>query len=222
MDHPLYRFFFLALVLISVIWILVRKEKFPILPLLGIIIGKLGFLVPAYINGDAEIWELWVLAVGTICLLFEFLSLPGVGFVGLAGAFLFVGGAVIVQLPNRGYAFDMVGLDQWSASITVIGALIVFSGAAVIGFNEQIASSPYLKRFSQTHTLSSRDGVQAHQLQDLIGKEGIALTVLRPSGKIQIDNKTYDGLSTGTWIEKGQPIIVVGKSGGMYTVEGLT
>ena len=46
-------------------------------------------------------------------------------------------------------------------------------------------------------------------LSSLIGKEGIAYTVLRPSGKIQIGKEIYDGISEFGFIEKGEPIKVI-------------
>ncbi len=44
--------------------------------------------------------------------------------------------------------------------------------------------------------------------QKLIGKTGTALTVLRPSGKVTIDNENYDATSAVGFIEKDTPVIV--------------
>jgi len=43
----------------------------------------------------------------------------------------------------------------------------------------------------------------------MLGKEGIAKTILRPAGKILIDNETYDATSESGFIEKGEKIMVV-------------
>jgi membrane-bound serine protease (ClpP class) len=94
----------------------------------------------------------------------------------------------------------------------------VLSLAALLVLNKYIASSSFLKPFSQSHTLTNQKGYEAHHNQDLVSKEGLAFTVLRPSGKILIDGQYYDGLSIGEWIPKGEPIKVVGISGGIYTV----
>ena len=42
----------------------------------------------------------------------------------------------------------------------------------------------------------------------LIGQKGIASTILRPSGKIKIDNHYYDALAKFGYIEKGEIIQV--------------
>jgi membrane-bound serine protease (ClpP class) len=46
-------------------------------------------------------------------------------------------------------------------------------------------------------------------LQKLVGKEGLAETVLRPSGKVRIEGVTYDAHSEGAWIEHGSRIRVL-------------
>jgi membrane-bound serine protease (ClpP class) len=42
----------------------------------------------------------------------------------------------------------------------------------------------------------------------MMGKEGIAKTVLRPAGKIQIDDETYDATAETGFIDKGAKIRV--------------
>ena len=49
--------------------------------------------------------------------------------------------------------------------------------------------------------------VSSPNLTQLIGKEGTAATVLRPSGKVSIEGELYDGVSESGFIET--PIKVV-------------
>ena len=42
----------------------------------------------------------------------------------------------------------------------------------------------------------------------LKGKKGIAKTVLRPAGKVVIDNETYDVVAETGFIDKDDPVIV--------------
>ncbi len=42
-----------------------------------------------------------------------------------------------------------------------------------------------------------------------IGREGIAVTPLRPSGKIEIDSEQFDAVSTRGFIEEGTPVKVI-------------
>jgi membrane-bound ClpP family serine protease len=170
--HPLLRLLYLGISIGCFFWLIsLRSEKnaFPFLAILGIVIGQACFLVPAYCYGDAELLELWVLAIGIVCCLAE-LIIPGIGFFGIAGGSLFFGGAILVQVPNQGFDFSMVVSDQWASSISFIGAILVLSLAALLVLNKYIASSSFLKPFSQSHTLTNQKGYEAHHNQDLVSK----------------------------------------------------
>jgi len=43
----------------------------------------------------------------------------------------------------------------------------------------------------------------------LIGKKGVAATILRPAGKVEIENEIYDARSEIGYIDRGDPIIVI-------------
>jgi membrane-bound serine protease (ClpP class) len=45
------------------------------------------------------------------------------------------------------------------------------------------------------------------------GKRGIAHTILRPSGKIMIDDQIYDAFTRGEYVEQGQEIEVISSEG---------
>lgn len=52
--------------------------------------------------------------------------------------------------------------------------------------------------------------IGVEQIQEtLIGKEGIAHTVLRPSGKVSVENKIYDAKSEYGFVNKGTKIKVI-------------
>ena len=62
-------------------------------------------------------------------------------------------------------------------------------------------------------------GVESKQ-KELIGKIGIAFTDLRPSGKVEIDDETYDAKSEIGFIEKGQKVKVIDyRSGQIYVMK---
>ena len=48
----------------------------------------------------------------------------------------------------------------------------------------------------------------AVERKDLIGKTGIALTPLRPSGTVQVDGERIDVVSAGEFIAKDQKVVV--------------
>ena len=42
----------------------------------------------------------------------------------------------------------------------------------------------------------------------MIGKNGMTTTVLRPSGRIDIEGQIYQAMSTGDYIESGEKVMV--------------
>ena len=59
-----------------------------------------------------------------------------------------------------------------------------------------------------------------NQKKELIGKEGIADTMLRPSGNVRIDNELYDAKASYGFIEKGTKIKVIGfESNQLYVIK---
>jgi membrane-bound serine protease (ClpP class) len=93
----------------------------------------------------------------------------------------------------------------------VILPLLVFAGLKLI------ARSPVTLR----RTLSSKEGVtsQSPDMERLLGREGVAITDLRPSGKALIAGKKVDVASRGDYIQKGEHIAVVLVSGNQVIVE---
>jgi len=62
-------------------------------------------------------------------------------------------------------------------------------------------------------------GVETEQ-QELIGEVGVAHTVLRPSGRVMIQDKLYDAMSEYGFIDKGEAIRVKRyETGQVYVVK---
>lgn len=58
------------------------------------------------------------------------------------------------------------------------------------------------------------------ELQEYIGKEGLAATILRPSGKITIGDRQFDAVALHGYIEKGAGIKVVKyENAQLYVIE---
>ena len=56
---------------------------------------------------------------------------------------------------------------------------------------------------------------------ELIGRKGIAETVLRPSGKVVIDGTSYDAIALGAMIAKSAHIVVAKIEGNQLYVKAL-
>ena len=67
-----------------------------------------------------------------------------------------------------------------------------------------------MEKIILTNTSSSEQGfVSSVDYSRYLHKEGIALTELRPSGSVKIDDDVLDVISEGSYISKGEKIRVV-------------
>jgi membrane-bound serine protease (ClpP class) len=98
----------------------------------------------------------------------------------------------------------------------VMGGIAVFFGAlfslAVLLFVEfkllaktTLGQKFFLKSAVEGHT---REAVAE---DSIVGREGIALTRLNPSGKVAVDGKNYEAYSQDGYLERDQAIAVVGQ-----------
>jgi len=70
--------------------------------------------------------------------------------------------------------------------------------------------------------IDERSGYAAEiKVKDLVGKKGIALTDLRPSGTALIENKRVDVVTFGNYITKGTNLIIVNEEGSKVVVEEI-
>ena len=110
-------------------------------------------------------------------------------------------------LNNTDFDFENVsGAEVGRASLTVLMGLGV-SFALSIWISSKIGTKGIFRKVALNADLEK--AISTPRLNDLIGKEGIAATVLRPSGKVNIDNELYDGVSESGFIEKGQRVKVI-------------
>ncbi|WP_020531635.1 NfeD family protein [Flexithrix dorotheae] len=88
--------------------------------------------------------------------------------------------------------------------------MITFFGIRKLLFGD----NPFLQGKKGIQTLLTGDN-QTSMLEEpdhLIGKIGIVYTVLKPAGKIVIDDEHYEATTNGDFIGKGEKVKVIGKT----------
>ncbi len=193
-------------------------------PIFAAMIALILYLVPYYLNGLAENWEIIALFVGIILILVEVFVIPGFGVAGISGIALTVGSMVLIMINNDFFNFEMVPLnDIIAASLSIFGGL---TGGVLLLFvgGVRISQSGFFKRISLTDVQAQSEGYTSNfnNSGDLIGKTGTAYTVLRPSGKIMIEDQLYDAFSRGDYIEKGDTVKVLEIEGSTLKVRKVT
>ena len=103
----------------------------------------------------------------------------------------------------------------WIAVAVFIGSGILISLLIIVEFkllkNTSLGNAFFLKESVTGHTGPTSD-------VSLIGKEGMTLTRLNPSGRVTIEGKTYEASSQDGYIETKQEITVVGQDNFKLTI----
>ena len=175
--------------------------------LLAAVVALVLYLVPYYLNGLADNWEIIALFLGLGLIGVEIFVLPGFGVAGIAGITLTLGSLILIMLNNNVFDFEFVPAnDLLFAVAAAFGGLL---GGIIVLFvaGASLTDSKFFKRVALTDT---QEGYTSSFIKEnLKGKRGTTHTVLRPSGKIMIDGQLYDAFTRGEYIEKGQEVEVI-------------
>jgi membrane-bound serine protease (ClpP class) len=192
-------------------------------PIMAAGIALVLYLVPYYLNGLAENWEIIALLVGITLIALEVFVIPGFGIAGISGITLTVGSLILIMVNNDAFDFQFVPMtDLFFATAAAIGGilggffLLFFAGA-------RLTKTKAFSRFALSDTQERTAGYTSSFLKEpMTGKKGITFTVLRPSGKIMIDGQLFDAHTRGDYIDKDQTVEVIADAGTSLTVKPST
>ncbi len=155
-------------------------------------------------------WEVILLFVaGLILILLELFVIPGFGLAGILGL-LGVFGSVIL-------AFG----DLQTALIN-LSVVLVVTIAAVVLLWRRITNSRLWQRIVLSHSETPQAGYRAPaDFRHLVGKQGMAITPLRPAGTCVIDGQRYDVVSDGGFVTAHTKVEVVHVEGTRVVVRAV-
>ena len=184
------------------------------------IVALILYLTPYYLNGLAENWEIFLFLIGIIFIVIEIFVIPGFGLAGIFGLALTIGSLMLLMLNNDVFDFTfVVSKDILNASGSILIAVLGFGLLLFFG-GIKFTESQAFKRVMLKDTQDLDKGYISRKYSDkLIGKNGKAMTILRPSGKITISDKIYDATTSGEYIEKNSKIIVLSNEGSTLKVK---
>ena len=180
-------------------------------PLGASIIAAILYFAPLYLEGLVENWEIVLFFVGVILLAIEIFVVPGFGFFGVSGIVLIFTSLALAMVDNDGFNFTLPDVTS------IINALILVSFSSLLG----LVSSYYLSKklfatnsmfnlaLSTSQQRNEGFGIDIEDYKRVIGEVGIAQTVLRPSGKIKVENEFFDAVSVSGFIDKGEQVKVL-------------
>ncbi|MBS3732052.1 MAG: serine protease [Desulfobacterales bacterium] len=123
----------------------------------------------------------------------------------------------IVAVGCLGYSLYIVftAVSVFSGMIFVLADIVILPVVLIVGL-KLLAYSPLALKSE----LSCKNGYASYDAKtaEYLGKQGEALTDLRPSGTARIDDKRVDVVTRGDYIEQGSAIKVSAVEGGRITV----
>lgn len=191
-------------------------------PILASAIAAVLYFTPYYLNGLAENWEIAIFFLGVVLIAVEIFVLPGFGVAGVSGLILTLGSLTLVMLNNDVFDFSFVGSGDIfiAAATTMVGFMLSIVLLFVGGV--RLANSPLFKKIALMETQDTTLGYTSRFIQEpMKGKEGVAHTILRPSGKIMIDDAVYDATTRGEYITQGESVVVLSDEGNTLKVKKL-
>ena len=189
-------------------------------PLAAAGVALIFYLTPYYMNGLAANWEIAVFFVGIALIALEIFVIPGFGVAGVLGLLCTVGSLILIMLNNDFFDFQFVPSGDLFVASSVVLAGMVGSIILLFIFGYRFTQSNMFKKIALQGVQDSSEGYSAnYRAESLVGKEGIAYTILRPSGRIEIDDELYDAYTRGEYIEKGSKIKVVSQEGSSLKVK---
>ena len=189
-------------------------------PIMASLTALILYLVPYYLNGVAENWEIVLFFVGIVLIAIEVFIIPGFGVFGVFGLFTSIGSLVLIMLNNDFFDFTFVlSKDLVSSSLSVLISVFSFLLLVIFG-GVKITDTKAFKKIALEETQESSKGFISKKYSDeLIGMKGKSFSVLRPSGKILINEKIYDASTNGEFIEKNKKVEVISNEGSSLKVK---
>lgn len=146
--------------------------------------------------------------LGIIALLLEIVVFPGFGVAGIIGIILF------------GWGVLLVSVDVTQVTAALVLALIATMVVLVLGLRLMSRYKLWYKLTLQNKQ-QKEEGYVAPlpQLALFAGKEGTALTPLRPAGAAEVDGYRLDVVTGGEFIKSGSRVRVVKVEGTRVVVK---
>ncbi len=169
------------------------------------------YFTPLYMTGLAAQWEIILFVVGVILFIFELFVIPGFGVAGITGIVLVFAALILALLSNVNLNFDFVPDVEVSRGILIVISGLILATFLLVWIFHKIGGTG---AFGKLALQSSQEidegyvGVPA-ELKEFIGQEGVAATVLRPSGKIIIGERSFDAVALRGFIAEGETVVVV-------------
>ncbi|MFZ2324275.1 MAG: NfeD family protein [Ignavibacteriaceae bacterium] len=164
------------------------------------------FFGSSYILQLASVLEILMFVIGLGLLLAEIFIIPGFGIAGISGIVLIFASIFLSLLGSKPF----VDMETVSLAIIQISGAILFALIGIFVLAKYLPKSRAFNRLVLSQSEKVDEGFVSYPSEkDLLGKEGIAYTTLRPGGTAEIDGKRVDVVAESEYINQGTKIKVL-------------
>jgi len=183
-------------------------------PLALAVLAAILYFAPLYLEGIAENWEIVIFIVGVILIGIEIFAIPGFGVTGISGITLAVIGLSLAMVDSFDFKVDDLSVFanlMFHAMLLVLGSIFLSMVGSLLLSQRMFATNFFGGKLTLNATQTTTEGYSSADLnlKLLVGKEGVAETVLRPSGTVLVDGVLYDAKAQYGLIEKGEKVKVI-------------
>lgn len=191
-------------------------------------VALLALLAPPLLIGMASWWEVAAILGGIALLALELLVIPGFGVTGVAGILLLFAGLVGTFVPAGSstlFPDTPRGRSELLYGATTILTAMFSAGVGMYVLAKNFGSLPVLNRLvlKDTPPDDENQGVFSAIASDTVsvspGQIGIALTPLRPAGRVQIGDGVFDVVSDLGYVPAGSKVKILSASPFRIAVE---
>ncbi len=171
----------------------------------------------SYIARLATMTDLLIVLVGVTLLLVEMILIPGFGVAGISGIGIIVWGLYELLLPDVPVGQEIQSMALTGLTIGIIGGII----GAVLLFR-LMTKTKFWQKLTSPSVQDSESGYSSSiGLEEIIGKEGVADTDLRPSGWVNLEDNRIFVVTEGSFIEKDDRVKILSVDGNRVVVRKI-
>lgn len=166
--------------------------------------------------------EVLLLAVGAGLLIAELVLIPGFGILGVLGLLAVLASAVLLLMAGDWSDLHFSNPFSVDAFLRVLVTTAVAMGTigVLMRYAPALQNTRLGSRLMLTRGLETESGYVSHDPAEagLLGRRGVALTALRPTGKAVFDGKRVNVESEGGYIDADEEVEVVREIEGRHVV----
>ncbi len=190
-------------------------------PLAAAFLAALLYFAPLYLEGMAANWEILLFVVGVILIAVEIFAIPGFGVTGVLGLILMITGLTLSMVDNIDPGNFNMSMVQITKALTVVIIAFFLAITGSIYFSKKLFTSHAFGHLALKKTQQTNEGYTSASAdyKSMIGHEGMTYTMLRPTGKVMINNDLFDATARTGMIDKGEKVVVVGYTSAQLVVK---